>query len=202
MATQIFRELDELVDVPITFWSETPVRYSFISDKYPVLSSDREVKEYFSSTSNKFMLCIGNPVARKLLADRFERLGGVLTSYFSPDAEIAAQVMMGQGVTVLAHTIIEPGVKIGTGTLLNKKSNIAHGTIIGDFCEIGPDVMITGEVELGHDCFLGARAMILPKIKIGNNVTISAGAIVRKDIPDNSLVAAPKSIILKKRTSV
>jgi maltose O-acetyltransferase len=37
--------------------------------------------------------------------------------------------------------------------------------------------------------WIGGNVTIMPGLTIGNNVVIAAGAIVTKDVPDNSLVA-------------
>ncbi len=44
-------------------------------------------------------------------------------------------------------------------------------------------------VTIGNDVWLGGSVTILPGVTIGNNVVIAAGAVVTKDIPDNTLVA-------------
>ncbi len=66
-----------------------------------------------------------------------------------------------------------------------------------------------GCIEIGNNVMIGANVMILPNVKIGNNVIIGAGAIVTKDIPDNSVAAGiPCRVIgrfdefLEKRKSV
>jgi acetyltransferase-like isoleucine patch superfamily enzyme len=40
---------------------------------------------------------------------------------------------------------------------------------------------------IGNDVRIGSNATILP-VRIGNNVTIGAGAVVTKDVPDNTVV--------------
>lgn len=46
-----------------------------------------------------------------------------------------------------------------------------------------------GKVKIGNNCFIGYRSIILPGVTIGNNCIIGAGAVVTKDIPDNSVAA-------------
>lgn len=69
---------------------------------------------------------------------------------------------------------------------------------IGKNCVIGYNTTIltheflvnefkTGPVCIGNNTLIGANVTILPGVTIGNNVKIGAGAIVSKDIPDNSL---------------
>ena len=44
-------------------------------------------------------------------------------------------------------------------------------------------------MKIGNDVWIGGNVTILPGITIGNNVVVAAGAVVTKDIPDNTLVA-------------
>ena len=43
-------------------------------------------------------------------------------------------------------------------------------------------------VRIGNDVWIGGNVTILPGVTIGNNVVVAAGAVVTKDIPDNTLV--------------
>lgn len=76
---------------------------------------------------------------------------------------------------------------------------------IGDYVMIGPNTMISTvnhpmtpmgrrkhlavakPVTIGNDVWIGGNVTILPGVTIGNNVVIAAGAVVTKDIPDNTL---------------
>lgn len=42
--------------------------------------------------------------------------------------------------------------------------------------------------SVGEKVWIGGNVTILPGITIGNNVIIAAGAVVTKDVPDNTLV--------------
>lgn len=76
----------------------------------------------------------------------------------------------------------------------------------GDNVWIGPNTLITTighplspmqrrqhigiakPVRIGNDVWIGGNVTILPGVTIGNNVVVGAGAVVTKDVPDNSLV--------------
>ena len=46
--------------------------------------------------------------------------------------------------------------------------------------------------------WLGGNVTVLPGVTIGNNVVVGAGAVVTKDIPDNSLaVGIPAKVVRK-----
>lgn len=42
--------------------------------------------------------------------------------------------------------------------------------------------------SVGEKVWIGGNVTILPGVTIGNNVVVAAGAVVTKDIPDNTLV--------------
>jgi len=73
---------------------------------------------------------------------------------------------------------------------------------IGMNCTIHPQVLIGGDRSkgtpvLGNNVFVGNGAKIIGDCQIGNWVFIAPGAIVTKDIPDNSLVGAGLNNVLK-----
>jgi len=78
--------------------------------------------------------------------------------------------------------------------------------IIGNDVLFGPDVMVTAagyrfndgspvtaqqmdeqDVVIGDDVWLGTRAIVLPGARIGSGAIIGAGALVRGEIPPNSI---------------
>lgn len=199
LAAQIFPDIEAMYLPDISFWSEVETRYSFIREKFPVLSNDSEVKQYFRSITKTFILCVGTPSARRSMATKFKELGGSLATYISPFSTISKYSVAERGATILSNVIIESGVAIEEGCLLNKTSNVGHGCTIGAFSELAPGVILAGEVTLGENCYIGTGSIILPRVKIGNNVSIAAGAVVRKNVPANSIVAGPTTTVLRRR---
>ena len=49
--------------------------------------------------------------------------------------------------------------------------------------------MLFGSIKVGDNVQIGSHAIILPGCSIGNNVIIGAGAVVTKDIDNNTVVA-------------
>ena len=58
------------------------------------------------------------------------------------------------------------------------------------------DIEYGAPITIGDNCWLASNVTVCAGVKIGNNCVIGAGAIVTKDIPDNSLaVCVPAKVI-------
>ncbi len=55
-------------------------------------------------------------------------------------------------------------------------------------------------IRIGDGCWIGARAMILPGVTLGNRVLVAAGAVVTRDVPDDSLVAGNPARVVRTLT--
>ena len=89
-------------------------------------------------------------------------------------------------VTIGDHVMIAPGVLITTtGHPLSPRGRREH-------------LGYMKPVTIGSDVWIGGNAVILPGVTIGNNVVVAAGAVVNRDVPDNSLVAGVPARIVKR----
>ena len=53
-----------------------------------------------------------------------------------------------------------------------------------------------GRISIGNNVHIGVKCVIMPGVTIGNNVIVGCGAVVTKDIPDNSIaVGVPARVI-------
>ena len=112
---------------------------------------------------------------------------------------IRAECDIGDRVVVLHGSTLEGKLKIGSGVKIMANVYIPSRTTIGRMVFIGPGVTIlnarlpmrdatVGGPTIGNDVMIGGGVTICPGVKIGKNVFIAAGAVVVKDVPDNSLV--------------
>lgn len=193
---EICHEKNELKD--LVFYDDVNINGgNLLYDKFPILKTIQEAKNYFKNIDNKFTIGIGNPHLRKKLIEKFLTLGGILTSTISSKADIGSYgIIIGEGANILDGVKISNDVIIGKAPIIYYNSIITHDVSIGDFVEISPDVKILGRATIGDFCQLGSGTIILPDIKIGNNVIIGAGTVVTKDLPDNcTAVGVPSKII-------
>jgi len=166
-------------------------------DKFPIMKSIQEAENYFKTTDNQFTIGIGNPVLRKKIFEKFTAIGGKFVSTISIDSKISSyEVLIGEGVNILAGAILSNSVSIGKGCIIYYNSIITHDCEIGDFVEISPSVTVLGRVTIDSYSQIGANATILPNIKIGKNVIVGAGSVVTKNLPDNCVaVGIPAKVI-------
>lgn len=102
-------------------------------------------------------------------------------------------VVIGKNVEIGRDTNIDKGswrdTVIGNGTKIDSHVHIGHNAIIGKHCLLVAGVVIGGSTEIGDYSYIGMNAAILQHLKIGRHVIIGAGAVVTKDVPDNTVMA-------------
>jgi len=194
---EIFHQKDETRN--LCFYDDVSSNIpDFLYNQFKILKTEEEAREYFEMTSNEFVLGIGNPKLRIKLTEKFQNLGGKLTSSISRFAEIGSfGIEIGEGCNILGGVKISNDVTIGQGTIIYYNSIITHDVTIGEFCEVSPGATLLGRCEIGKFVKIGAGAIIFPDVKIGDNCVIAAGAVVRNDIPDNTMAAGIPAEIKK-----
>lgn len=159
-------------------------------EKFNIIKSEVEAKEFIKNNSPEFTIGIGNPKLRKILYQKFISLEGKFTSTISKNAEIGSyDVEIGEGCNILSGVKISNSVKLGKGCIIYYNSIITHDVEIGDFVEISPNVSILGRAKIGNNVHIATGAIIFPDIIIGDNSVIAAGSVVRNNIPENVMVA-------------
>ena len=134
------------------------------------------------------LLCIGDPVARKSVAQKINDLGAKLHTFVHPSAVVARSAQIGAGTVVYPFAMVSCNVKISEGCVINCYTALGHDVEIGSFCTISAQVDLTGHVKLGEGVFIGSGARVVPKKKIGAYSKISAGITVIRSLKAHSVV--------------
>jgi acetyltransferase-like isoleucine patch superfamily enzyme len=88
------------------------------------------------------------------------------------------------------------GITIGDGSLIGMNVTIAtlnHGLPLETRNTTYPSPVV-----IGKNVWIGSNATILPGVKIGDNSVVAAGAVVTKDVPENTVVAGVPAKAVKK----
>lgn len=107
---------------------------------------------------------------------RVPHIGGV---QIGNEVEIGANTCIVRGV--LEDTILEDGVKI------DNLCHIAHNVVIKKNTAVVAQALIAGSSKIEENCWI-STSCIRNQISIGKNCLVGLGAVVVKDIEDNSIV--------------
>ncbi|MGM9648068.1 MAG: serine O-acetyltransferase EpsC [Eubacteriales bacterium] len=113
---------------------------------------------------------------------------------------------LSQFVKMVTGIEIHPGATIGKGLFIDHGSGVVIGETaeIGDNCTLYQGVTLGGTGKdcgkrhptLGSSVMVGAGAKVLGPFKVGDHAKIAAGAVVLKEIPENSTaVGIPAKVV-------
>lgn len=112
-----------------------------------------------------------------------------------PTAIVSGDILLHQGVQVMAGAVIQPGTVVGLNSIINSRASVDHDCVIGDNCHIAPGAILSGNVKLGDSVHIGTGAVVIQSIDIEKKAVVGAGAIVTSNIPKNSIVYPARSVI-------
>ncbi|WP_316752976.1 DapH/DapD/GlmU-related protein [Pedobacter gandavensis] len=87
------------------------------------------------------------------------------------------------------------GITIDDGVLIAPKVSL-----LSEGHPINPEdrsSLVVGHVHIKKNAWIGANATILPGVTIGENAVVAAGAVVSKDVPDNTIVGGIPAKVIK-----
>ena len=135
------------------------------------------------------------------------------------EASSLGKVIISERTTIDGGTVCRASsgeLIIGSHVYINRNCNIvSHESIkIGRKCTIGPNVCIydhdhnyrshnrdteyvTKPITIGDNVWIGSNVIIIKGITIGDNSVIAAGAIVRTDVPANSIYVSKSQYSIK-----
>jgi bifunctional UDP-N-acetylglucosamine pyrophosphorylase/glucosamine-1-phosphate N-acetyltransferase len=112
-------------------------------------------------------------------------------------AHLKSHVHMGNFGEVKDSTLSE-GVKMGHfsyigNATIGANTNIGAGTITANF-----DGEKKNPTEIGEDVFIGSDTMLIAPVKLGDGARTGAGAIVTKNVPEDTLVVGMPARAIRK----
>jgi bifunctional UDP-N-acetylglucosamine pyrophosphorylase/glucosamine-1-phosphate N-acetyltransferase len=112
-------------------------------------------------------------------------------------AHLKSHVHMGNFGEVKDSTLHE-GVKMGHfsyigNATIGANTNIGAGTITANY-----DGVKKNPTEIGEDVFIGSDTMLVAPLKLGNGARTGAGAVVTKDVPEDTLVVGMPARAIRK----
>lgn len=143
-----------------------------------------------------FLPAVGSPKLKKFLISRAEEKGWKPFPSIKHKQSFIGDAEISDGSIICSMCSVTTNVKIGKFVNVNLNCTIGHDVIIDDYVNLSPHCTISGNVHIEEHCDLGSGVDVLPNVTIGRGSVIGAGAVVREDIPPNSLaVGIPAKVI-------
>ena len=125
---------------------------------------------------------------RKKIFEKFKALGYSFFSVIHPAAIVSKDVVLGEGVQLMAGSVVQPGCKIDDNVILNTGASIDHDCHIGIHVHVASGVVCSGNVSIGDCSHIGVGSVTIQNISIGKNCLVAAGAVVVNDCADGSKI--------------
>jgi acetyltransferase-like isoleucine patch superfamily enzyme len=87
------------------------------------------------------------------------------------------------------------GITIGDGALIGH--NVVLATLNHGFAPSDRATTYPAPIVIGKNVWIGASATIVAGVTVGDNAVIAAGAVVTKDVPENTVVGGVPAKIIK-----
>ncbi len=141
---------------------------------------------------------IGAPQARVAVFDEFVRQGFTFATLVHPAATVSPNAILDQGVQVMAGAVIQAGSRIGRNTIVNTRASIDHDCDIAAHVHVAPCAVLSGGVRVGTRAHIGCGATVLQGLALGMDSIVGGGAAVIRDVPPGVTVAGVPAKMLRR----
>ncbi|WP_027937124.1 acetyltransferase [Anaeroarcus burkinensis] len=169
--------------------------FAFLDDRvagnihgYPIvgtLQAAAMLRERF----NEAIVGIGNNQLRlfwqKFLLDN----GYDLPNVIHPSAVISSSAILGNGCAVFAQAVVNADACIGDSVILNTACSVDHDCVIGAGVHVAPGSRLAGGVYVEQEAWIGLSSCVNVGVKIGRHAVVGAGAVVIKNVKEETTVA-------------
>ncbi len=156
----------------------------------PIVGGQDRIEELFKGkVFDAGVVSVSTSISfRERMFRKLADLGIPLANVLDPTARVGSNAVLGTGNVILAYCHIGSCAVVGNGNFLSPYVDLEHHCTLGDFCTFGPGVLASALVKVGRCVKFGTGIFIEPKVTIGANSIVGSGAIITRDIPENSIV--------------
>jgi sugar O-acyltransferase (sialic acid O-acetyltransferase NeuD family) len=139
-------------------------------------------------TPGRFILGVGNPVAKADIDARFVAAGWTAQSVIHPAAVLGSVREIGAGSVICAGVQLSTNTRLGRHVHLNPAVTVGHDSELSDFVSVNPGAIVSGEVRVHERALVGAGAVVLQGLQVGAGSTVGASACVTRDVRAGEVV--------------
>jgi sugar O-acyltransferase (sialic acid O-acetyltransferase NeuD family) len=182
--------------IVIGFTDAASERHGSLVCGLPVLGDDSVLTGYRADEvvlANGIGSLGGEPVPlRQRLQDGLEARGWSFCQVIHPTAVVSRFAHLGDGVQVMAGSVVQAGAALGKGTIVNTAAVVEHDVTLGAWSHVAPRAVVCGNTRVGAASHIGAGATVRQGLDLGPVTLVGAGAVVVRSFSGNgALVGVP-----------
>ena len=137
-------------------------------------------------------VAVGDARARQSLGRLLRTSAFQLASIVHPNAVLAEDTRVGEGVFVAAGAVVNPGSVIGDMAIINTRASVDHDANVEQLVHLSPGVTLGGHVTVKEGAWVGIGATVLDRRVIGEWSIVGGGAVVIRDVlPHTKVMGVP-----------
>lgn len=131
---------------------------------------------------------VGYPEFKREVLERYARFDFQWQTYIHPQAIISKHANVGIGCIFAPFAVVAGNASLGNFVFMNVYSAVGHDSSVGSFSSLMPYACAEGYASVGEECLIATGAKVLPHFRIGDRSRVSAGAVVMRDMPQDTLI--------------
>jgi sugar O-acyltransferase (sialic acid O-acetyltransferase NeuD family) len=135
-----------------------------------------------------YVVGIGNPRARRMIADRYDEANLRAATLLHPTVTRGFDVRIGEGSVICAGVRLTTNIDVGRHVHLNLNVTVGHDTTVRDFVSVNPLASISGDCTLEAGVLIGVSGVVLNGLTVGDGATVGGSACVVRDVPSGVVV--------------
>lgn len=137
-------------------------------------------------------VAVGDARARQSLGQLLHTSAFQLVSIVHPNAVLADDTRVGEGVFIAAGAVINAGSVIGVMAIINTRASVDHDASIERLVHLSPGSTLGGHVTVKEGAWVGIGATVLDRRVIGEWSIVGGGAVVTRDVlPHTKVMGVP-----------
>ena len=153
---------------------------------FSIVGSMDYLKEHIKDYDS-FFVAIGDNLERFNKIEWLKKYETNIISLVHPKSTISRFSTFEKGCCVMANAVINPGVQIKEGVIINTSASVDHDCIIEEFAHLSPNCSLSGNVKIGKFTHLGSGTSVHPGIKVGRNVKSGVGSKIFENVLDETI---------------
>lgn len=137
---------------------------------------------------------------RRKLYQKVKDMGYKLANIISPMACVRGEIK-GDNCWISDGVFLQEKTMVGNDVFIMDNAMIGHRSMIEDHVFVTIRATICGSVTIGEQSYIGANSAVFDEVKIGRKCLIGGATIVKRNVPDFSVVKVPNDTMVIKQYS-